>query len=188
VAKIFRSPHQPRKSLTGTMRAFPVTPSSAILDPEVRCLIATIGGSNSSSLIPYLDFQAIKETRKVICGYSDITSLHGSIMAYSGLRTFYGPAVMCWHGEWPDGDAQSVQWFLDAVMQNAPQERVLTAPSHWSEHRRRWDNGGWKNISREWKANPGWTVQNPGTVEAPLVAFNLNTLLTAAGTSYWPEL
>src|SRR5690606_6012682 len=27
-----------------------------ILDPEVRAVVATVGGSNSSSLLPYLDF------------------------------------------------------------------------------------------------------------------------------------
>src|SRR3954451_12849494 len=39
--------------------------------PEVKGLVATMGGTNSSSLIPFLDFDAIAAYPKVICGYSD---------------------------------------------------------------------------------------------------------------------
>lgn len=159
-----------------------------IHDEEVRCLLATIGGSVSSSMIPYLDFDAIRASRKVICGFSDITSLHLAILKYAGLRTFYGPSLMCWHGDWPDGEADSLKWFLDAVLQGGAEQRVILAPPRWSNHRRRWDNGDWQNVPREWQTNPGWIVEQPGTVEASLVAFNLNTLLTSAGTGYWPEL
>jgi muramoyltetrapeptide carboxypeptidase LdcA involved in peptidoglycan recycling len=65
-----------------------------IQDPGVHGLISTIGGNNSNSLIPYLDFAVIRQNPKVICGYSDVTSLHMAILKYSGLRTFYGPALM----------------------------------------------------------------------------------------------
>ncbi|WP_417353668.1 LD-carboxypeptidase, partial [Flavobacterium alkalisoli] len=47
-----------------------------IKDDEVKCLISTIGGMNSNSIIPYLDFDLIREKRKIICGYSDVSSLH----------------------------------------------------------------------------------------------------------------
>jgi muramoyltetrapeptide carboxypeptidase len=85
-----------------------------ILDPDVHGLMSTIGGYNSSSMIPYLDFQAIRASRKPICGYSDVTSLHASILTAAGLRTFYGPSVMCWFGDWPDGIPETTRWFLDA--------------------------------------------------------------------------
>lgn len=72
----------------------PVQFMKIIRDKSVSALISTIGGANSSSMIPYLDFDEIRAHPKVICGYSDVTSLHLSILAYSGLSTFYGPAVM----------------------------------------------------------------------------------------------
>lgn len=43
-----------------------------IEDPNVDGLISTIGGMNSSSSIPYLDFDKIRESRKIICGFSDV--------------------------------------------------------------------------------------------------------------------
>ena len=74
-----------------------------IADHQVHAVMSTIGGNNSSSLIGYLDFDLIREKRKLMCGYSDVTSLHLAIQKFSGLSTVYGPAVMCWFGDWPDG-------------------------------------------------------------------------------------
>src|SRR6185312_15585163 len=43
---------------------------------DVRAIVSTIGGANSSSLLPFLDFDEIRAAPKVFCGYSDVTSLH----------------------------------------------------------------------------------------------------------------
>lgn len=159
-----------------------------ILDPEVDGLISTIGGANSSSMIPFLDFDEIRRARKPICGFSDVTSLHLAILKFSGLRTFYGPSVMCWFGDWPDGIPESSAWFLEALANHRAGEREVRAPAGWSNHARRWDNGDWQKIPREWKRNEGWKMLSAGEVEAPVLAANFNTLLTAAGTRYWPDL
>ena len=158
-----------------------------VADDRVQGLVATIGGSNSSSLIPYLDFDRIRHARKVICGFSDVTSLHLATLRHAGLRTLYGPALMTWFGEWPGGDAVSIASWSDAVVDNRG-ERVVAPPARWSNHRRRWDNGDWKTRPREWRPNPGWQALSPGVVEAPIVAANLNTLVSAAGTPHWPDL
>lgn len=159
-----------------------------IRDPDVDGLISTIGGNNSSSLIPFLNFDEIRASRKIICGYSDVTSLHLAILKYAGLKTFYGPSVMCWFGEWPSGIPESSEWFLDATMRHRIGNRVVHTPKDWSNHFRRWDNEDWKNIPREWKPNEGWMVLNSGYSRVPIIAANLNTLVSAAGTPYWPDL
>lgn len=63
------------------------------IDPSVKAIITTIGGMTSNSLIPFLDFEVIKRNPKIFCGYSDITSLHLSLMKYSNLATYYGPGL-----------------------------------------------------------------------------------------------
>ncbi|WP_291515957.1 S66 peptidase family protein [Bdellovibrio sp. ArHS] len=160
---------------------------SLIEDPEVQGLVSTIGGNNSSSLIPFLDFEKIREHRKVICGFSDVTSLHLAIMKFSGLRTVYGPSVMCWFGEWPDGVPESTQWFLDAVTLPNKGFRKINPPQRWSNHKRDWSNGDWKNLPRHWQNNEGWKVLHPGVASGEILALNLNTLMSAAGTPYWPD-
>ena len=39
------------------------------------------GGNNSNNVFEYLDYELIKENPKIICGYSDITSLANVITA-----------------------------------------------------------------------------------------------------------
>lgn len=159
-----------------------------VLDDSVDVLMSTIGGANSSSMIPYLDFAAIRKARKPICGFSDVTSLHLAVLKHARLKTFYSPSTMCWFGDWPDGVAQSNEWFLDAITTHAKPRRLIVPPKEWSNHKRRWDNDEWKTLPREWLPNPGWKALREGTVEGEILALNLNTLMCAAGTNYWPDL
>lgn len=159
-----------------------------IIDPSVDGLISTIGGMNSSSMIPFLDFKRIRAEQKMMCGFSDVTSLHLAILKFAGLRTIYGPSVMCWFGDWPDGIPESVEWFMQASSMHTSGVRDVTPPASWSNHKRRWDNLDWRNLPREWNKNEGWRILNEGVVEAPIIALNLNTLVSAAGTPYWPDL
>jgi len=157
-------------------------------DSAVECIITTIGGNNSSSLIPYLDFAVIRNNPKIFCGYSDITSLHLAILAHAGLSTFYGPAVVPSFGEWPALLPETRDSFLSAVTDASGEERELVAPARFSRHFRDGKTDAWKTVPREFKDNAGPTVIYPGIVEAPCIVANLNTLLTAAGTSYFPVL
>lgn len=159
-----------------------------IRNPRVSCMISTIGGANSSSMIPYLDFDEIRRHPKIICGYSDVTSLHLSILSYSGLSTFYGPAVMPSFGEWPDILDETKESFLDAAQRHRSGARTLSPPKRWSSHFRNASTGAWKTEPRKFEENPGWRALNPGEATAPIVVANLNTLMTSAGTTYFPRL
>lgn len=159
-----------------------------ILNPEVACVISCIGGWNSSSLIPYLDFDDIRRNPKIFCGYSDITSLHLAILAYAGVSTFYGPAVMPTFGEWPTIHPYSLGSLLDAVQYHTSGSRLLMPPAHWSNHFRDAKGEEWKTIPREYQRNFGWRALRPGAVTAPAIVANLNTLCAAAGTDYFPDL
>ena len=57
---------------------------------EVKLIWCAKGGNNSNSVFEYLDYEAIKENPKIICGYSDITSLTNIIHEKTGLVTFSG--------------------------------------------------------------------------------------------------
>jgi muramoyltetrapeptide carboxypeptidase len=161
---------------------------SLVLDPRVRALISTIGGDNSASLIPYLDFEAIRAHPKVICGYSDVTSLHLAILAYSGLSTFYGPAVVPSFGEWPRMMPETRDSFLDAVQRHRSGTRRLRPPTRWSNHFRNAATAAWKEEPRRFEPNPGWRVLSPGEARAPVLVANLATLCRNAGTAHFPEL
>lgn len=60
------------------------------LDDEVNMIWCAKGGSNSNSVFEYLDYEIIKCNPKIICGYSDITSITNIITSKTGLVTFSG--------------------------------------------------------------------------------------------------
>ena len=59
-------------------------------DNDVKMIWCAKGGENSNSLFEYLDYEMIKNNPKIICGYSDITSITNIITEKTGLVTFSG--------------------------------------------------------------------------------------------------
>lgn len=57
---------------------------------EIKMIWCAKGGENSNTTFEYLDYQIIKQNPKIICGYSDITSLTNMISQKTGLVTFNG--------------------------------------------------------------------------------------------------
>lgn len=91
-------------------------------------------------------------------------------------------------GEWPDILPETKESFLCAVSDSSQTPRRLGPPINWSNHLRGVQSGEWKTVPRRFEKNPGWKTLIPGKVEAPVLIANLNTLCTAAGTSYFPDL
>ena len=58
------------------------------IDKEVKMIWCAKGGQNSNSVLDYLDYENIAKNPKIICGYSDITSLTNAIYKKTGLVTF----------------------------------------------------------------------------------------------------
>lgn len=59
-------------------------------DEEVKMIWCAKGGCNSNSCFEYIDYELIKKNPKIICGFSDITSLTNMIYEKTGLVTFSG--------------------------------------------------------------------------------------------------
>ena len=77
--------------------------------------MAAIGGNNSNSLLPYLDYEGLCKDPKIIVGYSDVTALLLGIYAQTGLTTYYGPAVVASFGEFPPFVDETYTYFTDIV-------------------------------------------------------------------------
>lgn len=60
-------------------------------DKEVSAIFCVKGGCNSNSVFDYLDYNLIANNPKILCGFSDSTSLTNVISLKTGLTTFNGP-------------------------------------------------------------------------------------------------
>lgn len=53
---------------------------NAFLNPDVKAILTAIGGFQINQHLPYLDCDLIKDNPKILCGYSDITTLLNSFL------------------------------------------------------------------------------------------------------------
>jgi len=60
-------------------------------DSQVKAIICVKGGADSNSIFDYIDYELIKNNPKIICGFSDSTSITNGIYSKTGLITFNGP-------------------------------------------------------------------------------------------------
>lgn len=62
------------------------------VNPEVKAIFSITGGENSLSTFDYINYEMIKNNPKIICGFSDTTSILNIINYKTGLVTFSGPS------------------------------------------------------------------------------------------------
>lgn len=62
-----------------------------IKDPSVKAILCAKGGWGCARILPLLDFDIIRTNPKIICGFSDITTLLNAIWKKSNMITFHGP-------------------------------------------------------------------------------------------------
>jgi muramoyltetrapeptide carboxypeptidase len=63
-------------------------------DPEMKAVVAEIGGDHSCHLLPLLDSDLKREHPTILVGYSDVTVLNVAIWEKTGPVTFNGPALV----------------------------------------------------------------------------------------------
>lgn len=63
------------------------------LDKDIKFIFCATGGFNSNSTFDYLDYEIIKNNPKIICGFSDTTSILNAIYEETELVTFHGPTL-----------------------------------------------------------------------------------------------
>lgn len=59
-------------------------------NPDVKAIFIAKGGENSNTVFDYLDYELIKNNPKILCGFSDSTSITNAITLKTGLVTFSG--------------------------------------------------------------------------------------------------
>ena len=63
----------------------------AFTDGEVKAIMCVKGGEDSNTTLDYIDYEMIKTHPKIICGFSDNTSILNAIHEKTGLVTYHGP-------------------------------------------------------------------------------------------------
>ena len=157
--------------------------NSLLKDDEVKCIMSSIGGMNSNSLLPYIDYKTLKDNPKIIIGYSDVTALLLGIYAKIGLVTFYGPALVSSFGEFEPLVDFTYEYFKNILMGNYLNTKLPT-PKYWTDEYLDWNK---QNRNKKLRENELITVKS-GICEGRLIGGNLNTFQGIFGSEYMPKI
>lgn len=168
---------------SGSIQARAEELNALIRDPKVRCIMATMGGMVSNSILPYIDYQALRKDPKIIIGYSDVTAVLFGIYAQTGIITYYGPALVSSFGEMGYFLAKTYQYFYDMV--EKPQlPYTIKNPEFWTQDYIDWQA---QTAEKSKTVNKLLTI-NAGKVTGRLIVGNLDTLQGIFASRYMPEI
>jgi muramoyltetrapeptide carboxypeptidase LdcA involved in peptidoglycan recycling len=157
----------------------------AFADPQIKAIIACIGGIESVRMLPYIDYEVIRNNPKIFLGYSDTTTTH--LICYkAGISSVYGPTLLVDFAENIVMDDYTVEYIKKTLFSEEPVGDIPPAKEWTSEHLR-WliEN---KDISRKRKPNQGYELlQGKGTVQGRLIGGCLEVFDMLRGTELFPE-
>ncbi|MEW2514678.1 S66 peptidase family protein [Streptomyces sp. NPDC046870] len=158
--------------------------NSFLRDPEVRCVVMSLGGLTGNAVLDELDYDALAADPKILVGYSDITTVLLAALRVANIVTFHGPTLLPELAEYPGPLPYTWDHFVRAVGRAEPLGPLAAAP-RWTEELLLWDEAD--DRARATTPSPGWTPLHGGTATGPLIGGNLETLGLLAGTRYFPD-
>lgn len=169
---------------SGTIQERAAELNALIRDPEVRCIMSTIGGWNSNSLLPYIDYEALRNDPKIFIGYSDVTAVLLSIYTQTGIIPFYGPALVASFGELDPLLGMTYQTFAELLVEDGSAPYQYAKPPFWTEERIDWEEQDRAKVVNENE----WITIGEGKAQGRVIGGNLNTIRGFWGSPYMPAI
>ncbi|ATG97599.1 S66 family peptidase [Mesoplasma lactucae] len=155
-----------------------------LVNQNVDVLMASVGGSNTSSVLPYIDFDSLNQKTKIVCGYSDSTALLTAVIRKSpNVRVFYGPALIPSFGDFEDYCREiTYDSFINAI--NKPNYEYQT-PVKWTDDRKNWEE---YESEKNFHKNEWFFINSKETITGRVIGGNLNTILGTWNSEYGLEI
>lgn len=182
--KVYPTARMTRQELRDNPRIRAMDLNNAFRDPEVKGIIATIGGDDSIRVLEYLDMDLIKAHPKLVMGYSDTTTIL-SYLNLHGLVTYYGPSIMAGFG-YLKCFPEALREYEEVLYGESPYE--LRPFSAWADSYKPWNekaNAGKVARIRDEDLGHHW-VSKGRLVTGRLWGGCLEVLEMLNGTFAWP--
>ncbi len=147
--------------LAGTDQSRASDINSMFRRTDIKGIMTFAGGYGCSRILPFLDYEAIRQNPKVIIGHSDITALLLGIYTQTGLITFHGSSGLTGVGEY------AITSFKNTVMSTKPAGKIAVPP----------------NSNR----NNRLITIKAGKATGALIGGNLTLVTNLLGTPYEPD-
>ena len=159
---------------------------AAFKDKTIKGIFTCIGGDESIRMLPYIDFDVIRDNPKVFIGYSDTTISHFMCLK-AGISSFYGASILAEFAEnikvfdYTKEHIQRVLFNNDVIDEISPCDYYTSERIAWEEVN--------KNTPKKINENRGYELlQGSGKVQGRLIGGCIEVLEMMKGTILWnPE-
>jgi muramoyltetrapeptide carboxypeptidase LdcA involved in peptidoglycan recycling len=132
--------------------------NQAFADPEIKAIIATIGGLDAVRILPFLDENIIRSNPKPFFGYSDCTNLHLYLWKL-GMVSYYGGMIMTQYGMQGRMHNYTVQYLKKALFKSSLGQ-IEESPV-WTDFDYEWADQSLLSNERPLYPSFGWEWHNP---------------------------
>lgn len=162
----------------------------AFRDPQIKAVFNAIGGDDTIRLLPYIDFEVLKNNPKIFTGFSDTTSDH-MMLWKAGIVSYYGASVMTNFSEYVKINDYTSEMIRKTLIEPEDSLDIPSAPYFYDdEDPKIWWSEENINTLRPYHEEPdGYEIlQGEGAVEGRLLGGCLDVFIELLGTSLWPTL
>ncbi len=157
----------------------------AFQDKTIKGIFCAIGGDDAIRLLPYIDYQIIKNNPKIFMGYSDTTVNH-FMMHKAGITSFYGPSIMCEFGEYGNMFEYTKNAVENILFKDCKNYEIKSSKM-WSKDFVPWKTENINITKKLIKDEHGYeTIQGSGIVTGQLLGGCIDVFPMIIGTEIWP--
>ena len=161
----------------------------AFRDKSVKAVFNAIGGDDTIRLLPYIDFDVLRDNPKIFTGFSDTTTNH--LMMYkAGLISYYGASVMNNFSEYVRINDYTAAMIRDTLFEPKPTLDIPSAP-YWyddEDEKIRWKPENMHRLKQYHPEQIGYEIlQGSGAAEGPLLGGCIDVFPEVVGTAVWPS-
>ena len=158
----------------------------AFKDKTIKGIFCAIGGNDTIRILPYIDYEVIKNNPKIFMGYSDTTANH-FMMNKAGIISYYGPSVMCEFGEY----VKMFDYTKDAVnniLFKDTSNYKIESSDVWSKDLVSFKEENINIAKRLIPEEHGYeTIQGKGIITGKLLGGCIDVFPMVIGTEIWPS-
>ena len=126
---------------------------SAFENPEIKAVIATIGGDDQVTYIKRLPLEPFKNNPKPFFGYSDNTHFE-NFLWLNGIASYYGGSIFTQFARGGEMDSFTIDYLKKAFFENDTCE--IKSSEDYNDIGMDWGNDENLNKKRVYEKNDGW--------------------------------
>lgn len=158
----------------------------AFEDKSIKGIFCAIGGDDSVRLLPYINYDIIKNNPKIFMGYSDTTVSH-FMLNKAGLVSYYGPSIMCEFGEYTKMFDYTKNAVKNILFESTNYYEVKSS-EYWSNDYISWSEENINYQKKLIKEEHGYEVlSGKGIVTGQLIGGCIDVFPMIIGTEVWPD-